>query len=86
MGSEHYIAHAVQVFEMTSLFVLFMAFYRKTYSKGKKSSNNQSQNVGATRKIESQSNDGTEDDSVGTAVSTSSDSSLEENDNRRKIR
>lgn len=32
---KHFTAHAVQVFEMTSLFVLFMHFYRKTYNKKK---------------------------------------------------
>jgi hypothetical protein len=29
----HYLAYSVQVFEMASLFVLFMHFYRKAYSK-----------------------------------------------------
>jgi hypothetical protein len=30
---QHYLCHVVQDFEMTSLFVLFMHFYRKAYSK-----------------------------------------------------
>jgi elongation of very long chain fatty acids protein 4 len=30
---KHYLAYSVQVFEMVSLFVLFMGFYRKAYSK-----------------------------------------------------
>eukprot|EP00527_Entomoneis_sp_CCMP2396_P003807 CAMPEP_0198143960 /NCGR_PEP_ID=MMETSP1443-20131203/12099_1 /TAXON_ID=186043 /ORGANISM="Entomoneis sp., Strain CCMP2396" /LENGTH=366 /DNA_ID=CAMNT_0043807271 /DNA_START=111 /DNA_END=1211 /DNA_ORIENTATION=+ len=34
---ESYVAHLVQDFEMISLFVLFMAFYRKAYSNKKKS-------------------------------------------------
>ena len=32
----HYVAYSVQVFEMVSLFVLFMGFYRKAYSNKKK--------------------------------------------------
>jgi elongation of very long chain fatty acids protein 4 len=32
---KHYLAYSVQVLEMVSLFVLFMAFYRKSYSKKK---------------------------------------------------
>jgi hypothetical protein len=32
---KHYLAYSVQVFEMVSLFVLFMGFYRKAYSKKK---------------------------------------------------
>ena len=35
---KQYAAHAIQIFEMTSLFVLFMRFYRKAYSKKSKSS------------------------------------------------
>lgn len=31
----HYIGHGIQDFEMTSLFVLFMLFYRKAYNKEK---------------------------------------------------
>jgi elongation of very long chain fatty acids protein 4 len=34
------VGYGVQLFEMTSLFVLFMAFYRKTYSKKKKEAPN----------------------------------------------
>jgi hypothetical protein len=32
---KNYLAHCIQDFEMTSLFVLFMHFYRKAYSKRK---------------------------------------------------
>lgn len=35
-SSRTYIAAAIQVFEMTSLFILFMAFYKKSYSKKSK--------------------------------------------------
>lgn len=31
--SKEYLAHGIQIFEMTSLFVLFMGFYRKAYTK-----------------------------------------------------
>jgi len=30
---EHYLAYSIQIFEMVSLFVLFMGFYRKAYSR-----------------------------------------------------
>lgn len=32
---QHYLGHCIQDFEMTSLFVLFMHFYRQAYSKKK---------------------------------------------------
>lgn len=32
---KNYLAHSIQVFEMSSLFILFMHFYRKTYNKKK---------------------------------------------------
>jgi hypothetical protein len=35
----HYLGHCIQDFEMTSLFVLFMHFYRKAYSKKKSDEN-----------------------------------------------
>jgi hypothetical protein len=34
---QHYLGHCIQDFEMMSLFVLFMHFYRKAYSKKQKS-------------------------------------------------
>lgn len=37
---KHYLCHATQVFEMVSMFVLFMHFYRKKYSSKKKSKEN----------------------------------------------
>jgi len=69
---ESYVAHFVQDFEMISLFVLFMAFYRKAYSKkgGKADASKQQQrsSVSSTKK---------EDSSIDTQ-SLSSDSSEEE--------
>jgi hypothetical protein len=34
---KHYLGHSIQDFEMSSLFVLFMHFYRKAYSKKQRS-------------------------------------------------
>lgn len=60
----HYLAYGTQVFEMTSLFVLFMHFYSKAYSKknaqAKTSSSNDSEassEAVATASVSSDSSD-----------------------------
>jgi hypothetical protein len=60
----HYLAYGTQVFEMTSLFVLFMHFYSKAYSKKqsirKASSSNDSEassEAVATASVSSESSD-----------------------------
>ena len=65
----HYLAYSVQVFEMVSLFVLFLFFYRKAYS-SKKTKSLEEQNE------QSAENDTTSSDSLpeqGSVTSQSSD-------------
>ena len=64
----HYVAYSVQVFEMVSLFVLFMGFYRKAYSSRKKA---------VEEKVPSSTESDTGSDTVGEQVSVSSQSSDE---------
>ncbi|KAL7563403.1 hypothetical protein ACA910_016501 [Epithemia clementina (nom. ined.)] len=82
-------AHFVQDFEMTSLFILFMAFYRKTYTKRGDSSSSNGVNVpiSTNNKLETKvaesdlSDNGNEDASVDSVISASTDSSMEEREN-----
>lgn len=71
-----YAAHLVQDFEMTSLFVLFIFFYRKTYQTSKRGEKKTSNCE--PRLVESEL---PEDASVDTVLSASSDSSRDWDDN-----
>lgn len=82
---ESYTAHTVQVFEMVSLFVLFMAFYRKTYSAKKKAQKEEKEHISlaATKKEDSDSVD-TEQESLTSASVTSDSSDEEQEDSKSK--
>jgi elongation of very long chain fatty acids protein 4 len=71
-----YLAYVVQDFEMASLFVLFVHFYRKAYSKKKKDA--------AALKLAEPSTANAENDMVAEQASVSSASSEEDVDDQSK--
>lgn len=69
---KNYLAHCIQDFEMSSLFVLFMHFYRKAYSKRK------TDFLAASKLHKTTSADSETSDSVAEQESISSESSDEQ--------
>lgn len=72
-----YSAHIVQDFEMSSLFILFMHFYRKAYLKRQKDYAEKLALRAAESQVKEDSD--TASDTIAEQASISSDSSLDEN-------
>ena len=77
-----YVAHSIQDFEMISLFVLFMHFYRKAYIKKKKDTASKLAEEKLSAAVAPESDSGS--DGVAEQASISSASSDEDRDERSR--